>query len=77
MMAAEVMAAAVEAAGDVDKKIGNMVTTASAVYFGPDSWCAIGTLSVTLYTGKGWEKIRIMDSGIGGMSMDVKGSDTT
>ena len=71
--AAALMAAAVEEAGDVDKKIGNMATAASAVHFGPRAWSPVGNLTVTFYTGKGWEKIRITDSG--GMSMDVKGSD--
>ena len=28
----------VEEAGDVDKKIGNMATAASAVHFGPRAW---------------------------------------
>ena len=36
--AAALMAAAVEEAGDVDKKIGNMATAASAVHFGPRAW---------------------------------------
>ena len=35
---ADAMAAAVEEAGDVDKKIGNMATAASAVHFGPRAW---------------------------------------
>ena len=36
--AAALMAAAVKEAGDVDKKIGNMATAASAVHFGPRAW---------------------------------------
>ncbi len=50
--AAALMAAAVEEAGDVDKKIGNMATAASAVHFGPRAWSPVGNLTVTFYTGK-------------------------